>query len=75
MLQATMRARNMQVLNGCASVQPYTCKILQCGGTVIRFTVDYLIVNNVALSYVHSVDIQDHPPWQTSKNYHVHLTM
>ena len=75
LLQVTMRARNMHVLNGCARAQPYTCTTLQHGGTVTRSTVDYLIVNNVALSYVHSIDIQDHPPWRTSKNYHAHLIM
>ena len=75
MLQATMRVPDMHVLNGCVSVQPYTCTTLQHGGTVIRSTVDYLIVNNVDLSYVHSIDIQDHPPRWTSKNYHLHLIM
>ena len=75
MLQATMRAHDMHVLNGCTSVQPYTCTTLHYGGTVTRSMVDYLIVNKVALSYVHSIDIQDNPPWRTSKNYHVHLIM
>ena len=75
MLQATTRVHDMHVLNGCTSVQPYTCTTLQHGSTVIRSTVDYLIVNNVALSYLHSVDIQDHTPWWTSKNYQAHLIM
>ena len=56
-MQATMRAGDMHVLNGCANVQPYPCTTLQCGGTVIRSMVDYLIVNNAALSYVHSIAI------------------
>ena len=75
LLQATMRERDMHVLNGCARAQSYTCTTLQHGGTVTRSMVDYLIVNNAALSYVHSIDIQDHPPWWTSKNYHAHLIL
>ena len=75
LLQATMKARDMHVLNRCASVQPYTCTTLQWGGTVSRSMVDYFIVNSAALGYLHSIDIQDHPPWWTSKNYHAHLLM
>ena len=75
LLQVTLDARDMHVLNGCAHVQPYTCTTLQRGGTVVRSTVDYLIVNSAALSYVHSIAIQDHPPRRTSKNYHAHLVM
>ena len=75
LLQATLNACDMHVFNGCANVQPYTCTTLQRGGTVVRSMVDYLIVNSAALSYVHSIDIQDHPPRRTSKNYHAHLVM
>ena len=70
-----MLARGMHVLNGCSLLPTHTCTTTQHGQAVVQTTVDYAVLNNVALQMAKGLIIEDHPSRCMAKNYHVHLAL
>ena len=70
-----MLAREMHVLNGCSLLPTHTCTTAQHGQMVARTTMDFIILNYVALHMVKSLAIDDHPPRCTAKNFHAYLAL
>ena len=53
----------------------HTCTTTQHAQMVARTTVDYVILNDVALHMAKSLAIEDHPPKRMAKNFHAHLAL
>ena len=70
-----MLARGMHILNGCSLLPTHTCTTTQRAQMVARTSVDYVILNDVALHMAKSLAIEDHPPKRTAKNFHAHLVL
>ena len=65
----------MRVLNGCNQLPVHTCTTTQHGQAVVRTTVDYVILNDVALHMAKGLAIEDHPPGCTAKKFHARLAL
>ena len=70
-----MLARGMYILNGCSLLPMHTCTTTQHAQMVVRTSVDYVILNDVALHMAKSLAIEDHPPKRKAKNFHAHLVL
>ena len=67
--------RNLHVLNGCARMQLYMCHTYTVRVQPTKSMVDYLVVNDAALSTLVRAVIVDRPFRPTCKNYHSHLML
>ena len=72
---ALLQMHNLHGLNGCARMQLHTCHMCTMRVQAMKSTVDYLVVNDAALSTVVRAVIVDHPFCPTCKNYHSHLML
>ena len=70
-----LQMRNLHVLNGCARMQLHTCHTCTMRVQATKSTVDYLVVNDTALSMVVRAIIVDLPFCPTCKNYYSHLML
>ena len=70
-----MLARGMHVLNGCNLLPTHTYTTIQHGHMVVRTTMDYIILYDVALHMAKSLALEDHSPRRMAKSFHVHLAL
>ena len=70
-----MLARGMHALNGCSLLPTHTCTTIQHVQAVVQTTVDYVILNDLALHMAKGLVIEDYPSRRTAKNFHAHLAL
>ena len=74
-MSSVLATRNLYILNGCKKLQAYTYHMTTACTGISKTTVDFLVVNAVALGTIAKVKIVDRPVQSRSKNFHSHLLL
>ena len=72
---SVLAMRDLHILNGCKKLLAHMCHMTTAHMDISKTTVDYLVVNDMALGTITTAEIVDRPVWSTNKNYRSNLLL